>query len=292
MLELGLKDPDEFDPEATWEEEKKWEEAMGKIVADCSICYDQRLAAKMKPCPEQDGDLACDSCCEPCEGCGEFYMLLAFDADDEIAYCNRCSKVCETCNVRYRNEDVFIYDNRAWCKDCNGESSALAEQAEWEDVEAHCEEEYRCQVFLPDKLRKQIEYYLSDANLKHDAFCRDKISSSEGGWISIDAIESALRIVDLYAEEEDLVYAIKTSAKLELKKEEGRYFVRRRDNRALPAWSETPRPRDKKRRREYGSYGGGYGHSAADCDELLMQGARPWDDDAGAVMGALRGHYS
>lgn len=118
-------------------------------------------------------------------------------------------------------------------------------------MKAHFEKERRRKQKLPKKLRKQISYYLSDANLKHDSFYRDKISSSEGGWLSIGFIESAPRIMDLDAEEEDLVAAIEASAaKLELKKEEGRYFVRRRDNRALPAWSETPRPRDKKRRRD------------------------------------------
>jgi len=29
--------------------------------------------------------------------------------------------------------------------------------------------------------------------------------------------------------------------------------------------------------------------SAHDCDELLCQGVKPWDDDAGAVLGALHG---
>ena len=34
---------------------------------------------------------------------------------------------------------------------------------------------------------------------------------------------------------------------------------------------------------------GMYGFSAHDCDELLCQGVKPWDDDAGAVLGALHG---
>jgi len=32
------------------------------------------------------------------------------------------------------------------------------------------------------------------------------------------------------------------------------------------------------------------GFSAAECDELLMQGIKPWDDDAGAAASVLFGH--
>jgi tetratricopeptide (TPR) repeat protein len=37
--------------------------------------------------------------------------------------------------------------------------------------------------------------------------------------------------------------------------------------------------------------GGCYGFSGADVEELAMQGVKPWDDDAGAVMAALNGDY-
>lgn len=39
------------------------------------------------------------------------------------------------------------------------------------------------------------------------------------------------------------------------------------------------------------SGGGMMGFSGAECDELLMQGVKPWDDDAMAVMAALNGGY-
>jgi len=42
----------------------------------------------------------------------------------------------------------------------------------------------------------------------------------------------------------------------------------------------------------YGSDGAGYGgFSGADVNELLCQGIKPWDDDAGAVLAALNGDF-
>lgn len=42
----------------------------------------------------------------------------------------------------------------------------------------------------------------------------------------------------------------------------------------------------------YGFDGGMYGFSASECDELLMQGVKPWDEDAGDVLAALADGYS
>jgi len=42
-------------------------------------------------------------------------------------------------------------------------------------------------------------------------------------------------------------------------------------------------------RSNYGFDGGCYGFSARDCDDLLDQGIKPWEDDAGAALGAMRG---
>ena len=41
----------------------------------------------------------------------------------------------------------------------------------------------------------------------------------------------------------------------------------------------------------YGFGGGCFGFSGADCDELMMQGVMPWDDDAEVVLGALYGDH-
>ena len=41
----------------------------------------------------------------------------------------------------------------------------------------------------------------------------------------------------------------------------------------------------------YGFGGGMCGFSASQCDELLMQGVKPWDDDALDVMAALESDY-
>ena len=45
---------------------------------------------------------------------------------------------------------------------------------------------------------------------------------------------------------------------------------------------------------EESMYGSGEwmcGFSGSECDELLMQGVKPWDDVAEAVMAALSGDY-
>lgn len=41
----------------------------------------------------------------------------------------------------------------------------------------------------------------------------------------------------------------------------------------------------------YGFGGGMLGFSGRDCDELLMQGVKPWDDDAADVLAVLNGGY-
>ncbi|XP_062518673.1 la-related protein 7-like isoform X2 [Corticium candelabrum] len=41
---------------------------------------------------------------------------------------------------------------------------------------------------LSSKLQKQIQFYFSDANLRHDRFLRNEISESEGGYVSVETI--------------------------------------------------------------------------------------------------------
>lgn len=36
---------------------------------------------------------------------------------------------------------------------------------------------------------------------------------------------------------------------------------------------------------------GMYGFSASDCDELMMQGIKPWDDEAGDALAVLNGYW-
>merc|ERR1719399_733670 len=40
----------------------------------------------------------------------------------------------------------------------------------------------------PAAIRKQVEYSLSDDNLRHDKFFHDKISADEGGWLDLRAV--------------------------------------------------------------------------------------------------------
>jgi len=82
-------------------------------------------------------------------------------------------------------------------------------------------------------VRKQIEYYLSDDNLKHDKFFHDKISDKDNaeGWLSIDVILSCNKMKVLGATKDDVVASLKDS-KIEIK--EDKLSVRRPGNLALP----------------------------------------------------------
>jgi len=106
-----------------------------------------------------------------------------------------------------------------------------------------------------------------------------------------------------------------------------RYWIRRREGRPLPAVGSIPKSRGGRTagRRGgrgggrgfgggggFGSYGGGrrrheyhddlsdssddysggmFGFSASDCEELMMQGIKPWDDEAGAALAVLNDPY-
>lgn len=88
-----------------------------------------------------------------------------------------------------------------------------------------------------DAVRKQVEYYLSDENLRHDTFFRDKISGDPDGWLDIALILGCYRMRRIGATLEDVLSAVRDS-KLELKN--GSALIRRPGNAALPKLE--PRP--------------------------------------------------
>ena len=92
----------------------------------------------------------------------------------------------------------------------------------------------------PTALRAQVEFYLSDKNLRRDAFYRARIEASEGGWLPLAEILGAPRAAASGASAAELVGALAPSTSVELRidaeidADGGGCFVRRRGGRALP----------------------------------------------------------
>lgn len=82
------------------------------------------------------------------------------------------------------------------------------------------------------KLRVQIEYYLSDENLKTDQFFQEKIKSDPEGYLDVGLFDKCNKIKKLNVSKEQIVQAIKQSKDVELDSSEER--VKRKDNKPLP----------------------------------------------------------
>mmetsp|Transcript_31943 Transcript_31943/g.72883 ORF Transcript_31943/g.72883 Transcript_31943/m.72883 type:complete len:517 (+) Transcript_31943:77-1627(+) len=80
-------------------------------------------------------------------------------------------------------------------------------------------------------IREQVKFYLSDSNLRRDAFFHDVISSAEGGWIKIETILSCRRIQQMKVKEEEVLEALTTVDCLESRQrsEDEAAAVRRRE---------------------------------------------------------------
>lgn len=91
-------------------------------------------------------------------------------------------------------------------------------------------------------VRKQIEYYLCDENLKYDKFFHDKISEDKEGWLDVTCILSCPKVKAMRATKEDLAAALKDST-LELKEDNS--AVRRPGNAALPKLEVKPQHHKK-----------------------------------------------
>eukprot|EP00811_Abedinium_folium_P032884 NODE_5893_length_1724_cov_8.797746.p1 GENE.NODE_5893_length_1724_cov_8.797746~~NODE_5893_length_1724_cov_8.797746.p1 ORF type:complete len:466 (+),score=160.23 NODE_5893_length_1724_cov_8.797746:26-1399(+) len=63
----------------------------------------------------------------------------------------------------------------------------------------------------PMAVRKQIEYYLSDDNLKHDKFFHEKISSNSEGWLEMSLVLTCNKMLALRATKEDVIAALQAS---------------------------------------------------------------------------------
>lgn len=84
---------------------------------------------------------------------------------------------------------------------------------------------------LPE-LKKQLEYYLSDANLSRDQFFYSKIQETDDGYVPLDCFEKCNNVKKLNASASYMIDAIKESDELELN--ESNTAVRRVGNKELP----------------------------------------------------------
>ena len=82
------------------------------------------------------------------------------------------------------------------------------------------------------EIKEQVEYYLSDENLKNDSFFHQKISEDANGYIELDFLLKCNKIKKAGWKKEELIEGIKLSDKIELDKTENK--VRRKDNKPLP----------------------------------------------------------
>lgn len=85
---------------------------------------------------------------------------------------------------------------------------------------------------LAANIKKQVEYYLSDSNLKTDKFFHDVISSSEEGYVPLDTLLKCRKLKSLTSSAEVVVQAIKTSTEVEAKSDGS--GIRRAGNAPLP----------------------------------------------------------
>jgi len=91
-------------------------------------------------------------------------------------------------------------------------------------------------------VRKQVEYYLSDDNLRHDKFFHDKISGNKEGWLEIALILSCNKMKVMRATNEDVLASLGDS-KIEVS--EDKLSIRRPGNLALVALEAKPQHHKK-----------------------------------------------
>ena len=95
------------------------------------------------------------------------------------------------------------------------EAKRPLEETESVPVEESVEKKAKIESCDMAALKKQIEYYLSDANLKHDKFFHTKISENAEGWLAFEHILACNKVKVLTTKNDDIVTALKESAELE-----------------------------------------------------------------------------
>eukprot|EP00933_Yihiella_yeosuensis_P011873 TRINITY_DN1196_c0_g1_i1.p1 TRINITY_DN1196_c0_g1~~TRINITY_DN1196_c0_g1_i1.p1 ORF type:complete len:395 (-),score=128.56 TRINITY_DN1196_c0_g1_i1:73-1257(-) len=89
----------------------------------------------------------------------------------------------------------------------------------------------------PAVVRKQVEYYLSDENLRYDKFFSEKIAGNSEGWLDLALILSCNKMKQIRATKDDVVASLQDS-KLEMNSSKD--SVRRPGNAALPKLEARP----------------------------------------------------
>ena len=97
-------------------------------------------------------------------------------------------------------------------------------------------------------IKEQVEYYLSDENLKNDQFFHNKISEDINGYLDLDFLLKCNKIKVAGWTKDELVEGIKLSEQIELDKDNKR--VRRKDNKPLPELVLLPKKRQKPEKEE------------------------------------------
>jgi len=88
--------------------------------------------------------------------------------------------------------------------------------------------------FTKKKLREQMEFYFSDANLPNDDFMMKEIQKSEERWVQLSVFKK-FKLVQKWSDKmEDLVSALETSAELEL--DDKKKKIRRKSKLTATKW--------------------------------------------------------
>jgi len=95
----------------------------------------------------------------------------------------------------------------------------------------------------PATIRKQVEYYLSDENLRYDKFFHDKISADPERWLDMGLILGCRKMKDMRATADEVRAALEGSA---VEFRESPCAVRRPQNKALPSLEVRPQHAKKK----------------------------------------------
>jgi len=124
--------------------------------------------------------------------------------------------------------------------DAAGEASEKPKETSLENkVATDVPDPKRLKPTPPDlkMVRRQVEYYFSDENLRYDKFFSDKISGDKEGWLDINLIISCAKMKAMRASKEDVWEALKES-KLEVRKDST--GIRRQGNAKVPELQAQP----------------------------------------------------
>lgn len=97
----------------------------------------------------------------------------------------------------------------------------------------------------PEVLRKQVEYYISDQNLKNDKFFYEKIGADAEGWLDLKLILECNKMKAMKATQELVLEALQNSS-VEVRVTNCSAAVRRPGNKVLPEaeWLQREKDRD------------------------------------------------